>query len=181
MCLVVVVLCFQRKLEFGTFVVASVGQEERVLWDRGGGVQKEEQRNGFGVIGFGEAFLLLRSLSQQQGQHLDPCAVCLADCVHSHDVAGLHEAAGAAAAGDGQLTLSRIHGAELYFRIRGRLCFVLHKLGSTGRISGSFSGFGLLGGCECGGSELALCFWSEFDSSHAGCLLDLAVHWPRSV
>lgn len=175
----VVVLCFSEKVGIWTFCRCFCGSRRKS--SLGQGVQEEEKRNGFGVIGFGEAFLLLRSLSQQQGQHLDPCGVCLADCVHSHDVAGLHEAAGAAAAGDGQLTLSRIHGAELYLRICGRVCFVLHELGSTGRISGCFSGFGLLGGCECGGSELALCFWSEFDSSYAGCLLDLAVHWPRSV
>ncbi len=147
--------------------------------------------NGIGGIRLGEACLLLRSLSQEQDEQLDPCAMRLAHSVFQLALVGLHQAAGAAVAMDAQqlttalllllLLLPPLHGAQLQLRDCGNLCRVVRELGSASRFFGGFSGASLLGGCQCGGAELAHLLWSQVVPSFAAHLLELSVRWTCGV
>ncbi len=150
--------------------------------------------NGIVGIRLGEACLLLRSLSQEQSEQLDPCAMRLAHSVFQLALVGLHQAAGAAAAMDAQqltttllllllllLLLPPLHGAQLQLRNCGNLCRVVRELGSASRFFGGFSGASLLGGCQCGGAELAHLLWSQVVPSFAAHLLELSVRWTCCV
>ncbi len=147
--------------------------------------------NGIVGIRLGEACLLLRSLSQEQGEQLDPCAMRLAHSVFQLALVGLHQAAGAAVAMDAQqlttalllllLLLPPLHGAQLQLRDCGNLCRVVRELGSPSRFFGGFSGASLLGGCQCGGAELAHLLWSQVVPSFAAHLLELSVRWTCRV
>jgi len=146
--------------------------------------------NGIVGIRLGEACLLLRSLSQEQSEQLDPCAMRLAHSVFQLALVGLHQAAGAAAAMDAQqltttllllLLPPPLHGAQLQLRDCGNLCRVVRELGSASRFFGGFSGASLLGGCQCGGAELAHLLWSQVVHSFAAHLLELSVRWTCCV
>lgn len=144
--------------------------------------------NGIVGIRLGEACLLLRSLSQEQSEQFDPCAMRLAHSVFQLALVGLHQAAGAMDAQ--QLTttlllllllLPPLHGAQLQLRDCGNLCRVVRELGSASRFFGGFSGASLLGGCQCGGAELAHLLWSQVVPSFAAHLLELSVRWTCCV